>query len=82
MASPYVTLVDGKDTMKVSIMGYKYLAFWKKPEANFLCIEPWHGHSDFAEVHCDFKDREGTIILKPNRIYTTTHSLEAGVKEN
>ncbi len=81
VASPYVVLEDGDDTMKVSIMGYKYLAFWKKPEAPFLCIEPWHGHSDFSEVDCDFKDREGTLILKPNRIYTTTHNLVAGVKE-
>ncbi len=82
VASPYVTLIDGNNTMKVSVMGYKYLAFWKKPEANFLCIEPWHGHSDFEEVNCDFSEREGTLILKPNRIFTTTHELIAGVREN
>ena len=82
MASSYVTLIDNHNTMKVSIMGYKYLAFWKKPEANFICIEPWHSHTDFEEFKGDFFEREGTIILKPKRIYTTTHSLIAGVKEN
>ena len=82
IVSPYVVLEDGNDTMKVNVVGYRWLAFWKKPEAKFLCIEPWHGHSDFEEVNCDFSEREGTLILKPKRIYTTTQTYVAGVKEN
>mgnify|MGYP001370628931 CR=1 FL=1 len=80
--SPYVILEDGNNTMKVDIIGYRWLAFWKKPEAHFLCIEPWHGHDDFNEVTGDFSQREGTLILKPNRIFTTSQCYEAGVKEN
>lgn len=71
-----VTLVDGNHRMTVGIVGYRWLAFWKKPEAKFLCIEPWHGHDDFEEVPQLFKDREGTLILDPGHSYTTYLQLK------
>jgi galactose mutarotase-like enzyme len=75
VASPYVTLIDEEDRVDVSCMGYRWLAFWKKPKAHFLCIEPWHGHDDFGVVTADFKDREGTIILAPGRRFTTSYDI-------
>lgn len=81
VSSAYVVLVDGLDRMKVSVMGYKWLAFWKKPAASFICIEPWLGHSDFEEINCDFSEREGTLILAPHRSFVINHYLEASINE-
>lgn len=64
LRSPYVTLTNGKNSVKVSVAGYRWLAFWTKQNAPYLCIEPWHGHGDFEEVHVPFEEREGTIQLK------------------
>lgn len=79
IASPSVSLIDRQDVMEVSTTGYRWLAFWKKPKAKFICIEPWHGHDDFEEVACAFKDREGTLILAPHHSYTTVVTLKPSV---
>ena len=56
-------------------MGYKWFAIWTKDNFPFVCLEPWHSHTDFEEVKVDF-EREGTIILKPNNSYTTSYTIE------
>lgn len=81
IASPYVTLCEAQDRMDISTTGYRWLAFWKKPQAHFLCIEPWHGHEDFDEIKQDFKDREGTLILKPGHTYMSTLTLHPHLGE-
>ena len=78
LRSPYVTLTNGKNSVKVSVAGYRWLAFWTKPNAPYLCIEPWHGHGDFAEVHVPFEEREGTIQLRENASFTTSYTIEIG----
>jgi galactose mutarotase-like enzyme len=57
-------------------MGYKWFAIWTKDNFPFVCLEPWHSHTDFEEVKVDFEKREGTIILKPNNSYTTSYTIE------
>lgn len=75
--SAYVTL-QGKDHgVKVSIAGYPYLAIWTPSEgAPFICIEPWYGHGDFEDVKEDFYHREGTIVLSPDKTFTTSYTVE------
>jgi len=73
--SRYVDLIRKDLKVRVSCMGYRWIAFWKKPGAKFLCIEPWHGHGDVGETTTDFASREGTIHLKPGQTYTTSYSI-------
>lgn len=73
--SSYVRLHDHSDYLDVSVFGYRWLAFWKKPKANFICIEPWYGHDDFEPFYGEFKDREGTLFLDPNRVFTTSYQI-------
>lgn len=78
LRSPYVTLTNGKHSVRVSIAGYRWVAFWTKPNAPYLCIEPWHSHGDFEEVHVPFEQREGTLHLQPNRSWTTAYTIDIG----
>ncbi len=73
--SSYVRLHDQKDYLDVSVFGYRWLAFWKKPKANFICIEPWHGHDDNEPFYGAFKDREGTLFLDSNRQFITSYQI-------
>lgn len=75
--SSYVTLTDGKHGVKVSMAGYRYIAFWKQPDSPFVCIEPWHGRGDrpTGETSVEFKDRPCMIHLDPNRQYTTEYTI-------
>jgi len=76
VVSPYVKLTDGKHGVEVSCAGYKYLAFWTKPEAPFVCIEPWHAMGDMEENNYRFEDRPGTIILDSGRVYQTSYYVK------
>ena len=74
-ASSYASLTDGNHGVRVSCTGYKWLAFWS-PNAPFVCIEPWHSHTDFTEVKVPFEEREGTQFLEAGKTFTTAYSIE------
>lgn len=75
--SPYVDLVGKHHTIRTSITGYKYVAFWTaKPGAPFICVEPWYGTGDFKEYHVPFNKRPNTINLEPHRTFMTSYTIE------
>lgn len=76
--SVYLTLEGKKGHgVKLSIAGYPYLALWTaKKGAPFVCLEPWYGHADFSEVKEDFYHREGTMLLSPQKTFTTAYTIE------
>lgn len=74
--SSSVTLTNGLHGVKVNLVGYRWLAFWTKPTAPYLCIEPWHGHGDLDDTPVAFEKREGTCIVHPNCSYQTAYSIE------
>lgn len=74
--STYVTLTNGSEKVKVSIMGYPILAIWSKPNAPFVCIEPWHSCGDKEENPIPFAQREGIISLGSKKSFTTSYTIE------
>ncbi|MDD6467561.1 MAG: aldose 1-epimerase family protein [Erysipelotrichaceae bacterium] len=73
--SPYVRLTNGEHGVEVSCSGYRYLAFWTKPEAPFVCVEPWHGIADFEPNDTPFEKRPGTMLLEPEKEYRTSYYI-------
>lgn len=64
--------------VKMNFEGYPYLALWSSEnESDFVCIEPWFGHSDFEKAEVPFEKREGTQILDPGQTFTASYSIEA-----
>lgn len=74
-ASSYVDLTDGTHGVRVTFVGYRWLAFWKQPQSEFVCIEPWHGQGDRDGIIKEFKDRDGMIHLKKGSTYTTQYKI-------
>lgn len=75
--SSCVSLTNGKRGVHVYFSGYRWIAFWTiKPGAPYVCIEPWHSHTDFEEVNVPFEEREGTKILSPGKSFTTEYQFE------
>ena len=64
LKSEKVTIKNSKNSKELSVeyKGFPYIAFWSKPKAPFVCIEPWYGISDFE--NCTGKLEEKTGILK------------------
>lgn len=63
--------------LNVHFENYPYLAIWSHPTpSDFICIEPWHGHSDFEKAEVPFENREGTEILQPEETFRQSYSIE------
>lgn len=73
--STKATLTNGKHGVTVGFEGYRWLAFWSKENAPFVCIEPWYSHTDFFEVKVPFEQREGTIILKSHDKFHADYTI-------
>jgi galactose mutarotase-like enzyme len=52
-----------------------FLALWSKPGADFICIEPWHGHADPEGFTGDLRDKPGGFILPPGSTKTCAMTL-------
>ncbi len=73
--SSETSLTDGTHGVTVSNTGYKWLAYWS-PNAPFVCIEPWHSHTDFEKTEVPFEEREGTLFLEAGKSWTTAYSIK------
>ncbi|MDO4663574.1 MAG: aldose 1-epimerase family protein [Erysipelotrichaceae bacterium] len=63
--------------LKVTFKGFPMVALWNAgKDNNFICIEPWFGHSDFEKVEVPFDQRENTMILAPQDTFTCSYSIE------
>lgn len=51
-------------TLKMDTSEFDYLGLWAKPNAPFVCIEPWLGISDSINTKQDFTQKEGIQRLK------------------
>lgn len=76
--SNYVSLIEKNSNRKItcSLNGFPYVAFWKKNEGNFLCIEPWCGKSDNVGFNGNFSEKEGIISLEPKKIFQISYTTE------
>lgn len=45
--------------------GFPMIAFWTKPGAPFICMEPWHGCAAFDNESGQFADKHHCITLAP-----------------
>jgi len=55
---------------------YPYLGIWSKPDAPFVCIEPWHGIADSVGHDGDFVTKEGILSLPANDTFTCGYDVE------
>jgi galactose mutarotase-like enzyme len=54
---------DGGPRLRISYPDAPYLGVWTKPQAHFICIEPWHGVSDVAGFSGDFTAKTGVFTV-------------------
>ena len=67
-------------TITISAKDFPYWGFWTpdKGGAPFICIEPWHGHADYADFTGELKDKEGIRKLSVGETFTTEMSFIVG----
>lgn len=63
-------------SLKVSLDDFPYLAFWAKPNAPYVCIEPWIGIADSHDSSREFSEKEVIQSLDPLKIFSATYTIE------
>ena len=78
LISRRVTLKSRKSggILSVQFDGFPYLGIWAKPEAPFVCIEPWHGLTDHAETDGEFTSKEILRNLAAGESEEMSYSVE------
>ena len=65
-----------KKLLTMDFSGFPYLAVWSKPNAPFLCIEPWKNTADTVKTSGIFAEKTDIIILKPNEEFECKYTVE------
>ena len=61
--------------IKFDFNDFPMLAIWTKPNAPFVCLEPWIGHADMYNSNYEFKDKKYLIHLDSNKTFVATYSI-------
>ena len=62
--------------LSVNYSDFPYLGIWAKPNANYVCIEPWLGIADSESTNQDLKEKEGILTLNAKSNFTASYSIE------
>jgi len=78
LKSTQVSLRSTKSGQVVTIhfADFPYLGVWAKPNANFVCIEPWLGIADNADSDQNFETKEGILSLEAKGVFHAAFSIE------
>ncbi len=60
----------------LSYENHTYMGLWQAKDANFVCIEPWHGIADEDDFNGEFKEKEMIITLKEGASFECNHTIE------
>lgn len=69
-------LKNNKSVLSVHFEGFPYLGIWTKPNAPFLCIEPWCGLADNINHNGNIYDKEGINLLQSHESFTRQLIIE------
>ncbi|KAF2517567.1 aldose 1-epimerase family protein [Flavobacterium salilacus subsp. salilacus] len=65
IASQYIDIAKNDiPFLRVSFPDFPHLGLWTKPNAPFLCIEPWQGYADSTIGSGNLFDKEGILVLE------------------
>lgn len=80
LRSSFVKLKSRKSDYELTFdfKGFPYLGIWKKPEAPFICIEPWFGLADKVNSSGRLEEKEGILSLIQNEKFSCLYSI--GIK--
>ncbi|NRD21227.1 aldose 1-epimerase family protein [Winogradskyella eckloniae] len=62
--------------LTVNFRGFKQLGIWAKPNAPYVCIEPWLGIADNEFTDQKIENKEGVLSLKSGAIFEASYSIE------
>ena len=69
-------LKKNEPVLSVQFEGFPYLGIWTKPNAPFLCIEPWCGLADNRNHNGNIFEKEGINFLQAKETFSKTIKIK------
>ena len=66
---------ETRDEIRLDFDGFPYLLIWTKPNAKYICLEPWCGIPDFVGSDYDITKKKGIIRLGKDENAVRTHKI-------
>ena len=77
LKSRFATLRNRKNgkSVSVSFPDCNYLLIWTKPNAPYVCLEPWTAPPSYFGEGYEIEKKEGMIALEPHTHYKNSHII-------
>tara|TARA_R100000935_G_scaffold49582_1_gene74947 strand:+ start:558 stop:1445 length:888 start_codon:yes stop_codon:yes gene_type:complete len=62
--------------LRLSYSDFNNLGLWAKPNAPYVCIEPWLGIADLEDTNQELKNKKGINKLMPSQSFSAGYSIE------
>ncbi len=62
--------------LTVTFEDFPFLGIWAKPNAPYVCIEPWLGIADSETTNQKIENKEGIITLNAGKVFSASYSIE------
>lgn len=63
------------DILTMHFHDFPYLGIWAKPNADYVCIEPWIGIADHERTNQDLTSKEGIVALEAGTAYKASYAI-------
>lgn len=70
-----IALPDGTLYVSVSCPGFPNFGIWSKPNAPFLCLEPWDGRCDNTGFAGEISEKPGILSLASGASYDRSYTI-------
>ena len=74
--SAKIVAQNGKEVLKMTYGNVPYLGLWAKPNAPYVCIEPWYGMADCPDVSGELEEKPCILSLDPEKEFVFTYTIE------
>lgn len=61
--------------LKVNFEDFKQLGIWAKPNAPYVCIEPWLGYADLETTDQNIKTKDGILELEAASTFSAAYHI-------
>jgi len=78
-SSSITLLVDQKPIISLEMGNNKHLGIWAKPNAPYVCIEPWTATDETMKTPVELKDKSDLMCLSSGEIHTNYYRINISV---
>lgn len=64
------------EILNITFKDFNYLGLWAKPNASYVCIEPWLGIADQENATQNITEKEGIIKITENETFRANYSIQ------